>query len=125
MGRREYEPSEEDPWIEVRHTREAIRARARLVLYAAAATVPFILLVGAGGVICGLMAHEVIGVSCYQAMAGSIFFFDTLRNAAHACFDEARDLGLVTVTGEGIPLVDAAYPHRRLAALSFAVGGRP
>lgn len=110
-------------WEDVRHTREAIRARARLVLYTVLVSLPFVALVAAGGVLCGLRPHEVTGVSCYNAMVTTLFFFDILRNAAHACFEEAREKRLVKVR-DGIPVVDPAYPHRRLAALAFAVGGR-
>lgn len=118
-----YDYDEEDPWAEVRHTKEAIRARATLVLYTAALSAPFIALVACGGLLCGLQPHEVVGVTCYNAMASTIFLFDTLRNAAHDCFDRAQAVGLVRCH-QGIPVVDPAFPHRRLALLSFAVGGR-
>jgi len=114
---------DEDPWAGVRLTREAIRARATLILYAVLVSAPFIVLVAAGALLCGLMPHEVAGFACYNAMLSTIFFFDTLRNAAHDCFDQARAEGLVR-TRNGIPAVDPAYPHHRLARLSFAIGGR-
>lgn len=126
---REFDPhgyddyDEEDPWEGVRLTKEAIRARATLILYTALLSAPFVGLVACGGVICGLKFHEVLGFTCYNAMLSTIFFFDTLRNAAHECFDKARESGLVTCR-DGIPVIDPAYPHRRLARLSFAVGGR-
>lgn len=110
-------------WRDVRHTREAIRARAALVFYTVLVALPFVVLVAVGGFLCGLKPHEVTGVSCYNAMVTTLFFFDILRNAAHACFEEARERRLVKYR-DGIPVVDPAYPHRRLAALAFAVGGR-
>jgi len=118
-----YEYSEEDPWEGVRLTKEAIRARATLTLYSALVSAPFVALVAYGGFICGLKPHEVLGVSCYNAMVSTLFFFDTLRNAAHECFDKAQADGLVTCC-EGIPVIDPSFPHRRLARLSFAIGGR-
>jgi hypothetical protein len=115
---------EEDPWEGVQLTKEAIRARSTLTLYTALVTAPFVAFVAFGAFICGLEPHEVLGISCYNTMISAIFFFDTLRNAAHDCFDEAGAVGLVTVT-KGIPVIDPSYPHRRLARLSFAIGGRP
>jgi hypothetical protein len=114
---------EEDPWEEVRLTKEAIRARATLIFYSALVSAPFVALVASGGLLCGLQTHEVLGISCYNTMLSTLFFFDTLRNAAHACFDQAQAEGLVTCSA-GIPLIAPSYPHRRLARLSFAVGGR-
>ncbi|HJV36066.1 hypothetical protein [Geomonas sp.] len=119
-----YEWDEEDPWEGVRLTKEAISARTTLLLYTALLTAPFVALIGCGGYFAGLRPHEVLGASCYQAMVSSVIFFDTLRNAAHECFSEAQSAGLVTCI-KGIPIVDPAYPHRRLASLSFAIGGRP
>ncbi len=113
----------EDHWAGVRLTKEAIRARATLLLYTVLASAPFIALVAVGAFAGGLMPHEVTGFACYHAMLSTLFFFDTIRNAAHDCFDQARAEGLVTIR-EGIPVVDPAYPHRRLARLSFAIGGR-
>jgi len=113
----------DDPWREVRHTKEAVRARAILLVYTAVVSLPFICLTAAGAHLCGMEPHEVIGLSCYNAMVTSLFFFDTLRNSAHACFDEAMAAGLVACR-DGIPSVDAAYPNRRIARLSFAIGGK-
>jgi hypothetical protein len=118
-----YDSDDGDPWEGVRLTKEAIRARATLVWYAALLSAPFIALVALGGLSCGLQPHEVLGISCYNTMLTTIFLFDTIRNAAHACFDQAQADGLVTCSA-GIPIVDPAYPHRRLARLSFAIGGR-
>jgi hypothetical protein len=115
---------EDDPWADVRLTKEAIRARATLIQYTLFVSAPFVALIAISTHLYGFMPHEVTGVSCYNAMVTSIFFFDTLRNTAHACFDEARGQGLVRVQ-RGIPVVDPAYPHHRLASLSFAIGGRP
>lgn len=124
MRKRDSHPyDEEDPWEAVRLTKEAIRARATLIVYTALLSAPFVALVAYGAFICGLKPHEVLGVSCYKAMISTIFFFDTLRNAAHHCFEEAQADGLVTCRN-GIPLVDPTYPHRRLARLSFAIGAR-
>ena len=113
----------EDPWEGVQLTKEAIRARVTLILYTGLLSAPFIALVACGALLCGLKPHEVLGVSCYNTMISAIFFFDTLRNAAHDCFDKAQATGLVTCS-KGIPIVDPTYPHRRLARLSFAIGGR-
>lgn len=113
----------EDVWEDVRLTKEAIRARATLVLYTVLVSSPFIALVTAGAFFCGLMPHEVTGVACYNALLSAIFFFDTLRNAAHDSFDRAQSEGLVSTSG-GMPVIDPACPHRRLARLSFALGGR-
>src|SRR5690242_3363853 len=113
----------EDPWEGVRLRKEAIRARATIILYTALVSTPFVCLVAWGGFLCGLKPHEVVGVCCYNAMVSTIFFFDTLRNAAHDCFDEAQADGLVTLN-KGIPVISPTYPHRRLARLAFAVGGR-
>jgi hypothetical protein len=118
-----YLPDDEDPWEGVRLTKEGIRARATLIGYAALLSAPYVALVASGGVICGLQAHEVMGISCYNFMLSALFFFDTIRNAAHACFDQAQADGMVTCSA-GIPVVDPTYPHRRLARLSFAIGGR-
>lgn len=118
-----YVYDEEDPWEGVRLTKVAIRARATLILYTALVSAPFVALVAFGAFICGLKPHEVLGFSCYNAMISAIFFFDTLRNAAHDCFDEAQAAGRVTCS-EGIPIVDPTYPHSRLARLSFAIRGR-
>ncbi len=112
-----------DLWGDVRHTKEAIRARAALLLYTLLVSAPFIALTVAGACLCGLRPHEVTGVSCYNAMLTTLFVFDTLRNAAHACFEEARAARLVTYR-QGIPIVDPAFRHYRLARLSFAVEGR-
>jgi hypothetical protein len=112
-----------DPWEHVRVTKEAIRARATLILYAAVASVPYIALVAAGAYLFGLMPHEVTGLACYHAMLSTIFFFDTIRNAAHDCFDQAMAGGFVSIT-RGLPVIDPSFPHRRLARLSFAIGGR-
>lgn len=118
-----YHYDEEDPWEGVRLTKEAIRARATLIYYTALVSAPYVALVALGGYLSGLMSHEVLGVACYNAMISSIFFFDTLRNAAHDCFERAQEEGLVTCK-EGIPIVDPRYPHRRLARLAFAIRGR-
>ena len=123
MCNHDYYEDDEDPWGGARLTKEAIRARATLILYAVLVSAPFIALVAAGAFFCGLRPHEVTGVACYNAMLSTLFFFDTLRNAAHDCFDEAQAEGLVSNCA-GIPIVDPAYPHRRLARLSFAIGGR-
>lgn len=114
---------EEDPWEGVRLSKEAIRARATLIFYTALVSSPFVALVALGAYISGLMSHEVLGVACYNAMISAIFFFDTLRNAAHDCFERAQAEGLVTCK-KGIPIIDPAYPHRRLARLAFAIRGR-
>lgn len=113
----------EDPWEQLRLTKEAIRARATLLLFSVLVSAPFVALVAVGCTLCGLMPHEVLGISCYNAMVSTLFFFDTLRNAAHECFDEAQAKGLVDLH-QGFPVIDPAYPHRRLARLSFAIGGR-
>jgi hypothetical protein len=118
-----YEHDEEDPWEGAQLTKEAIRARATLILYTILLSAPFVALVAYGCFICGLKPHEVLGVSCYNSMISAIFFFDTFRNAAHHCFDEAQADGLVT-SSKGIPIISPSYPHRRLARLSFAIGGR-
>ncbi|OGU05324.1 MAG: hypothetical protein A2075_00830 [Geobacteraceae bacterium GWC2_58_44] len=118
-----YAYDDEDPWAGVRLRKEAIRARATLILYTALLSAPFVALVACGGFVCGLQPHEVLGISCYNTMLSTLFFFDTFRNAAHECFDQAQADGLVTCN-KGIPIVDPTYPHRRLARLSFAVGGR-
>ena len=123
MHRNDYDDFDRDLWGDVRHTKEAIRARATLLLYTLLISTPFIVIVVAGTSICGLMPHEVTGVSCYNAMLTTLFVFDTLRNAAHACFEEARAEHLVTYC-QGIPVVDPAFRHHRLARLSFAVEGR-
>ncbi|WP_224983577.1 hypothetical protein [Geomonas agri] len=114
---------EEDPWEGVRLTKEAIRARATLIFYTALVSAPYVALVAMGGYVSGLMSHEVLGVTCYNAMISAIFFFDTLRNAAHDCFERAQAEGFVTCR-EGIPIIDPSYPHRRLARLAFAIRGR-
>lgn len=118
-----YDYDEENPWEGVQLTKAAIRARSTLVLYTAAVSAPFVALVAIGGLICGFQPHEVLGISCYNLMISALFFFDTLRNAAHDCFDTAQAEKLVTCK-EGIPVIDPSYPHRRLAMLSFAIGGR-
>ena len=123
MRDHDYNEYDEDPWAGVRLTKEAIRARATLILYAVLVSAPFIVLVAAGAIFWGLMPHEVTGFACYHAMLSTLFFFDTLRNAAHDCFEKARAEGLV-INREGIPIIDPAYPHRRLARLAFAIGGR-
>lgn len=123
MRDHDYYEYDEDPWVGVQFTKEAIRARATLILYAVLVSAPFIALVAAGAVFWGLRAHEVTGLACYHAMLSTLFFFDTLRNVAHDCFDKAQAEGLVR-TCEGIPIIDQACPHRRLARLSFAIGGR-
>jgi len=119
----DYYEYDEDPWAGAQLTKEAIRARATLILYAVLLSAPFIALVAAGAFLGGLMPHEVTGFTCYHAMLSTLFIFDTIRNAAHDCFDQAQAEGLVS-TCDGIPTVDPAYPHRRLARLSFAIGGR-
>ena len=118
-----YKYDEEDPWAGVQLTKEAISARVTLCLYTALVSAPFVALVACAGFTCGLHPHEVLGISCYNAMLSTIFFFDTLRNAAHECFDKAQADGLVTCV-KGIPIIDPTSPHRRLALLSFAIGGR-
>jgi hypothetical protein len=119
----DYDDFDVDLWGDVRHTKEAVRARATLLLYTLLISAPFIVLVFVGACICGLRPHEVTGVSCYNAMLTTLFVFDTLRNAAHACFEEARAERLVTYR-QGIPVVDPAFRHHRFARLAFAVGGR-
>ncbi|MBU5635889.1 hypothetical protein KOM00_04005 [Geomonas sp. Red69] len=118
-----YDYDEEDPWEGVRLSKVAIRARATLIFYTALVSAPYVALVALGGYLSGLMSHEVLGVTCYNAMISIIFFFDTLRNAAHDCFERAQAEGLVTCR-EGIPIIDPSYPHRRLARLAFAIRGR-
>lgn len=113
----------DDPWAEVRHTKEAIRARADLLCYTLAISTPFVVFIAVAAYLFGFEAHEVTGITCYNAMVTSIFFFDTLRNTAHDCFEEAQAESMVTYR-DGIPVVDPAYPHRRLAQLAFAIGGR-
>jgi hypothetical protein len=121
---RDYCDYDEDvPWAGVQLTKEAIRARSTLIFYTAIVSVPFVALVAFSLYLTGYRTHEVLGISCYNAMISTVFFFDTLRNAARECFDEAQTSGLVTCR-EGIPVIDPAYPHRRLARLSFAIGGR-
>ncbi|GFO70382.1 hypothetical protein GMLC_39610 [Geomonas limicola] len=114
---------EDDPWASVQLTKEAIRARSTLMIYTVLLTAPFVTLVAFGAHFCGLKPHEVLGISCYKSMLSALFFFDTLRNAAHECFDEAKAGGLVSCP-KGVPVIDPSYPHRRLARLSFAIGGR-
>jgi hypothetical protein len=116
------EYDEEGPWAGVQLTKEAIRARSTLIFYSAAVSAPFVALVALALYLSGLRPHEVLGVSCYNAMISALYFFDTLRNAAHHCFDEAQAGGHVTCS-QGIPVIDHSYPHRRLARLSFAIGG--
>ncbi len=118
----DYDDYDVDLWGDVRHTKEAIRARAILLLYTLLVSAPFIALTVAGARLCGLSPHEVTGVSCYNAMLTTLFVFDTLRNAAHDCFEEARAERLVTYQ-QGIPVIDPAFRHYRLARLSFAIGG--
>lgn len=118
-----YHYEEEDPWEGVQLTKEAIGARVTLILYTALVSAPFVALVACGALVCGLKPHEVLGISCYNTMVSAIFFFDTLRNAAHESFDKAQASGLVTCR-KGIPIIAPTYPHRRLARLSFAIGGR-
>jgi hypothetical protein len=110
-------------WEYVRFSRAAIRARATILLYTVAVTLPFIALSASAANLFAMPTHEIIGIACYHAMVTSIFIFDTLRNAAHACFAEAWENGCVCVR-EGIPVVTEEYGHRRLARLSFAIGGQ-
>jgi hypothetical protein len=114
----------EEYWGYLRNTKQAIRARATLLLYTVLFSLPFIALTAVGSYLCGLQPHEITGITCYNTMLTSVFIFDTLRNAAHACFDEALAEGLVSGR-EGIPEVAPAYPHHWLARLSFAIGPRP
>lgn len=114
---------EEDPWEGVRLTKVAIRARVTLLVYTAVVSAPFIAVVIFGAIYSGLKPYQVLGTSCYYAMVSSIIFFDTLRNAAHECFDKAQADGVVNLV-DGIPCVDPSYPNWRLARLSFAIGGR-
>lgn len=124
MRNYDYFPDEEDdPWAQVQLTKEAIRARSTLIIYTVLLTAPFVALVACGAYFCGLKPNEVLGISCYKSMLSALFFFDTLRNAAHHCFDEAQAGGLVSCP-KGVPIIDPSYPHRRLARLSFAIGGR-
>ena len=124
MREHDYHAHDDDaPWEGVRLTKEGIRSRAILIFYSALVSAPFVALVASGGLACGLQAHEVLGISCYNFMFSVLFFFDTLRNAAHECFDQAQAEGMVTCR-EGIPIIAPTYPHRRLARISFAVGGR-
>jgi len=118
-----YQYDEEDLWESVLLTKQAIRARATLIYYTTLVSAPFVALVAFGGFLCGLKPHEVLGISCYNSMLSTLFFFDTLRNAAHDCFDRAQAEGLVTCS-KGIPVIDPSFPHRRLAQLSFAIRGR-
>lgn len=113
---------DDDLWRYLQNSRPAIRARAMLVLYTVLLSAPFIALVATALIVCGFPAHEVTGLSCYNTMITTLFFFDVLRNTAHATFAEAMAFGLVTCRG-GAPRVDPAYRHHRLASLSFAVGG--
>ena len=113
---------DEDVRRSVRMTKQAIRARAKLVWFSALVTAPFVGLSGLGGWVAGLQPHEITGICCYNAMVTALFFFDTLRNTAHACFEEAQENGHVTCR-DGIPLVSRKYRHHRLASLSFAIGG--
>ncbi len=123
MHGNDYDEFDIDLWGDVRHRKEAVRARATFLFYTLLITAPFIVLVAASACICGLQPHEVTGVSCYNAMLTTLFVFDTLRNAAHACFEEAQAERLVTYR-QGIPVVDPAFRHRRFARLAFALGGR-
>lgn len=109
-------------WEDVQYTRPAIRARAILLGYTLLASLPFIALSAGGAYLCGLALHEIAGIACYHAMLTTIFIFDSLRNAAHACFLEAWDSGLVSHR-DGIPEIDTTYRHHRLARLAFAIGG--
>ncbi len=123
MGKLHHDEYDDDPWREVRLTKVAIRARAKLILFSALLSLPYVALVAAGVHLSGLMPNEVMGVACYHAMISTLYCFDTLRNAAHDCFDQALEDGLVMID-EGIPIVDRSYPHHSLASLSFAIGGR-
>ena len=123
MRRSDHHHLDPEMWEYVQYSRPAIRARATLLLYTLLVSLPFVTLSASAAYLCGLRPHEITGVACYHAMLTSLFVFDTLRNAAHACFAEAWDEGLVTLR-EGIPVVEETYRHRRLARLSFAIGGQ-
>lgn len=123
MSKHHHDEYDDDPWGEVRLTRVAIRARAKLILFSALLSLPYVALVAAGVHLSGLMPNEVMGIACYHAMISTLYCFDTLRNAAHDCFDQAQEDGLVMIH-DGIPIIDPTYPHRCLASLSFAIGGR-
>ncbi len=123
MNGNDYDEFDIDLWGDVRHRKEAVRARATFLFYTLLISAPFIVLVAASASICGLRPHEVAGISCYNAMLTTLYVFETLRNAAHGCFEEARAERLVTYH-QGIPIVDPAFRHHRLARLAFAIGGR-
>lgn len=114
----------QEQWEYVQHTRQAIRARATLLWYTLLVSLPFVALVACGACLGGLLPHEITGITCYHAMLTLIYVFDSLRSAAHAAFAAACQEGLVDVK-DGMPIIDPACPHRRLARLSFAIGSHP
>ncbi|WP_173196055.1 hypothetical protein [Geobacter sp. SVR] len=124
MDRSTHSCLDPEQWQHVQLTRQAIRARATLLCYTLAAGLPFIALSVGGACLCGLPLYQITAIAGYHTMLTLLFIFDSLRNAAHACFVEACDQGLVDIR-EGIPVVDRACRNRHLARLSFAIGGQP
>jgi hypothetical protein len=59
-----YVQDDEDPWEGVRLTKEGIRARATLIVYSVLLSVPFVVLVASGGLICGGCSPE--GLPIYR-----------------------------------------------------------
>ena len=106
----------------VRHQKPAIRARIVFLTYTLVCSLPTVII----SLLLLLTSHfhryEIIGITSFITVTTVLFVFDSLRIAAHRCYDEACAKGLARFDFERhFPVVSTEYMYWRLARLAYAV----
>jgi hypothetical protein len=118
--RQEHPDEEYISWV--RRQKPAARARIAFLAYTFICSLPTV-------IICLLLLltshfhrYEIIGIISFITAATMLFVFDSLRIAAHKCYDDACAKGLARYDFEKhFPVVSTEYVYWRLARLAYAI----
>ena len=106
----------------VRHQKPAVRARIVFLAYTLMCSVPTVIICLVLLLTSHLHRYEVLGMISFIAAITVLIVFDSLRIAAHKCYDEAYAEGLARFDYEKhFPIVSTEYIYWRLARLAYAL----
>ena len=105
-----------------RRQKPAARARIVFLAYTFICSLPTVII----SLVLLLTSHfhryQIIGLTSFITVTTVLFVFDSLRIAAHKCYDEACVKGLARFDFEKhFPVVSTEYVYWRLARLAYAI----
>ena len=106
----------------VRRQKPAARARMVFLIYTLVCSLPTVVICLVLLLTSHLHRYDIIGMISFIAAMTMLIVFDSLRIAAHKCYDEACAKGLARFDYEKhFPVVSTEYLYWRLARLAYAI----